>query len=498
MVGIVINGLDIDRVEELRAHMGPNGFNRLLNQGVTITDIDYGSHLDDAAATAIIFTGASPAVNGLPASTHYDSETRLRQPILSDHSHLGNFTDETYSPAAIRVSTLADEIRLDANGLGAVYSISPDPSQAIIMAGHAGNSACWINDDTGKWATTTYYKDLPTVIQTINHRQPLSFRLDTINWTPLLPPSTFSFLPSYKQAYPFRHHFPRSDKNRYEAYKNSGPVNAEVTSISADYVKSMTLGSREPVDMLNLTYTVQPFMFAREADTRAELLDSYLRVDRQLDRLFRAIDASGPGMDNTLVFVAGTPAINATRPDDPKWQIPTGEFSPTRAISLLKMGLMASYGNGDWVLGYHDRQIYLNRQLIKERGKNLEEIRDEAADFLRRMSGVTHAATISEILKASPEADNPFPLPRNIDVDSSGDIFLAIAPGWVIVNESNTSAPQIVERSGNATSSAFILYPSIEPAKLTTPVDARVIAPTVARILRIRSPNGAQLPPLRF
>ena len=260
----------------------------------------------------------------------------------------------------------------------------------------------------------------------------------------------------------------------------------------------MTLGSREPVDMLNLTYTVQPYMFAREADTRAELLDSYLRVDRQLDRLFRAIDASGPGMYHTLVFVAGTPSINATRPDDPKWQIPTGEFSPTRAISLLKMGLMASYGNGDWVLGYHDRQIYLNRQLIKERGKNLEEIRDEAADFLRRMSGVTHAATISEILKASPEADNPFPLPRNIDVDSSGDIFLAIAPGWVIVNESNTSAPQIVERSGNATSSAFILYPSIEPAKLTTPVDARVIAPTVARILRIRSPNGAKLPPLRF
>ena len=43
---------------------------------------------------------------------------------------------------------------------------------------------------------------------------------------------------------------------------------------------------------------------------------------------------------------------------------------------------------------------------------------------------------------------------------------------------------------------AFIIAPGVKPQKITSPIDAALLAPTVARILRIRSPNGARMMPL--
>lgn len=498
VVGIVINGLEIDKVYQLREHLTSGGFNKLLDKGVTFTNIEYGSPLDDAAATAVLVTGAAPAVNGIAASEVYDIASRTGRPVLLDASTIGNFTDETFSPKALRVSTLADELRIDTSGLGMVHAISPDATTSIIMAGHAGNSACWITDKTGKWASSTYYTELPTTIQQLNHMRPLAARLDTIRWTPTLPDGAYSELPSHKKIYSFNHTFAGGDAERYARYKMSAPVNSEVTSVSIDFLKALSMGKREPVDMLELNYTLQPYTYSSQPDTRVELLDSYLRLDRDLARLFATIEAQGPGLDKTLIWVAGTPASNASVSDEERWNIPGGEFSPERAVSLLKVNLMSLYGNGDWVTGYYNNQIYLNRELIQQRGKDLNEIRRESADFLRRLSGVTYAVTIEQAVAANGSADSPFPPARNLDIDTAGDIIISIAPGWKIVQNANSETNKTVERVRASSSAAFIMHPDVDARTIDTPVDARVVAPTVARLLRIRSPNGARLAPVRL
>lgn len=498
VVGIVVEGLSNDYLELLRSHFGENGFRRLSEQGVVISDIDFGTPLDGGASTALLFTGATPAVNGIGASTVYDREERRPHASLNDPATIGNFTSETLSPKALGASTLSDELRISSGGLGYVYSIAPDPTEAIIMAGHAGNSAFWINDLTGKWATTTFYRDLPQKPQEINHRTPLEYRLDTLQWVPCMAIDRYPDLPSYKKAYPFRHTFPRGDKNRIRAYKTSAAVNTDVASLAVGYLNSMALGKREATDMLALAFTLNPYPYAREADSRPELMDSYLRLDRDLGRIFEAIDAAGPGMDKTLVFVTGTPLTRRQRRDDEKWAIPYGEFSSRKAVSLLNMYLMAIHGNGQWVSGYHDSQLFLNHKLIKEQGKDLEEIRTAAARFLERMSGVSHAWTIDEVLSRQ-ASERPEAFRRNTVATTAGDVFIAIAPGWQeIDDDSDTEAPKTVTRAVASTAPAFLLAPQVAPRKIDTPVDARVIAPTVCRLLRIRSPNGAPLPPLRL
>lgn len=497
VVGIMVEGLNDEYLELLNDYLVDGGFKRLMRDGATIANLDYGPGVDPAAATAMIFTGAAPSVNGISAANIYDRTNRRGRNILLDSATIGNFTNETYSPKAIKVSTLGDEVRLDAAGTGWVYSIAPNPVQAIIMAGHAGNSAFWLNADNGNWATTTHYKDVPRTMSARNYTRPLSTSLDTMTWTPLLFPSSYPDIPDYKKQYPFRHNFPHKDADRYDRFIASAKGNAEVTNIAIDYLNTMEFGTRGPVDMLALGYTLAPYPYTRDADNRMETLDAYMRLDRDIERLIKAADRRA-GAGNTLFFIAGCPSSSNGPRDDEKWGVPTGEFSPRKATSLLNMYLMALHGNGEWVTGYFNHNFYLNDRLIKQNKLDAAAVRAEAAEFLARMSGVSSVYTLDDIL-ASRAGDNAQALKRNTVVANTGDIIVGITPGWVVVDDINAvgATPQ-AERDAYTPSSAFIMGPGVKPQTITETIDARAIAPTVSRLLRIRSPNAASVPALRL
>lgn len=496
VVGVVIDGLSMDYLDLLKGYLGNGGFKRLMSQGVTITDVDFGTTVDAATATAITMTGAVPAINGIGSSSIYDPATRLTLPVFHDTNWTGSYTDDKVSPSALLVSTIADEIRIDTGGLGYVYAISPDQSTAIILGGHAGNSACWIDDVNGNWATTGYYKDTPRFVAARNRMQPLSVRLDTMSWVNAMAIDKYPDLPAHKRAYPMRNTFLRRDAARYKAFKTSAPANAEVTDLANEYIKTLALGTRDVMDMINITYTVQPYDYTKDADGRLEQMDLYLQLDRDLARLMDTID-KGPGLDKTLLFVTGTPRRSRSRRDDEKWAIPHGEFSPRRAIALLNVYLIAKHGNGEWVNGYHDHQIFLNHDLIKQRALDEAAVRNDVAQFMTRMSGVTDAYTLEDIIDLKAGV-NPRAVRNNTVIDKAGDVFITIAPGWEITDQGSDLTLPMVERSGVTTSPAFIMAPSLPSRTITTPVDARVLAPTVAGLLRIRSPNGASLPALKL
>ena len=229
-------------------------------------------------------------------------------------------------------------------------------------------------------------------------------------------------------------------------------------------------------------------------------MDAYVRLDRDIASIVKAIE-KGPGMANTLLFVAGTPAPAGGKRDEERWNIPTGQFSPRKAVSLLNMYLMALHGNGEWVNGYHNGFFYLNRALIKERDMSDADIRRESAEFLARMSGVSDVYTIDDIL-ARRAGDDPSAIQRNISASHAGDLLVMVNPGWEVTDGEEYSVPgqsqsQLpVVRWQATTSPVYILSPNISATEIVERVDARTIAPTVARILRIRSPNAASLPPL--
>lgn len=499
VVGIVVDGLQADYINNLRDYFSNGGFKRLLRDGVVITNADYGTSVDPAAAAAMVMTGASPSVNGISGQFIYDVDGSRLEPTLFDPNSIGNFTTDTYSPQRLLVSTIADEVRIAGGGVTDVYALAPDVQPALILGGHACNSAFWIDDSNGNWATTTYYRDVPPVVGGRNRLIPLHSRLDTMTWTPLLPVVDYPIVPDHLKRYPFKYTYPHGNADRYAMFKNSATVNHEVTSLATEFINTLGLGKHDGVDMLNLSYTLQPFEFAKNADNRLELIDSYIRLDRNLEQLFNTVDRATGG--NSVIFLVATPPPSTVRRDEEKWNIPYGEFSTRKAGSLLNMYLMAVYGTGEWVKGYFNGHFYLNNQLIKDKNLDPKAVRADAASFVARMSGVKDVFTIDQIFSGD-AGENAAALKRNTHIPTAGDIFVSVIPGWEIVNDfsndKSISKKNRVERITSTTAPAFILAPDVKPQRLDKPIDVRVIAPTVARLLRIRSPNAVALPALEL
>lgn len=496
VLNIMVEGLRADYLQLLSDYFGPDGFNRLTQGGVVIENTSFGPGVDKAGAVAMLMTGAAPGSNGIATENVYDLERRIEQPALLDPGKIGNYTSETLSPSALLASTLSDELRIDAAGTALVHSIAPDASVAIILAGHAANSAFWINDENGNWSTTTHYKDVPTPVSTRNFTAPLSHRIDTVRWEPMMKLDRYPALPPHKRIYPFTHTFSRGDANVYKLFKQSAPVNAEITALATDYIKSMKFGQRGVTDMLNVAYTLAPYPGSTDTDSRLETMDAYLRLDRQIASLLKSVD-SQVRTDGVVVLLAGTPAPPPSDPYDPQWGVPTGEFSARKAQSLLNLFLIAKYGNGEWVRDYHSGAFYLNQQLIESKHLDAETIRSEAAKFLCRMSGVASAHTIDDILE-NRAGSNPDLTRRNTVASRAADVYIEILPGWQLVDDVNPLHLTRQTQRAVATVAPVIIYAPavIDAGRIDTPVDALTIAPTMSRILRIRSPNGAAQPAL--
>lgn len=498
-VNIVVDGLDADYLDLLKHRFGDGGFKFLEERGVTLT-LDYGTEMDAAAATALLATGGAPSVNGIPSETIFDSHTMRWRDTFADSEVLGNFSSTGYSPKALRVSNLTDEVTVASGGTNNSYTVALNPGVAISLGGHNGTGVLWFDLKSGNWASSTAYSELPVTVSKRNRAMPMATRLDTMSWGPIIPGEDFPVLPDHLKRFSFRYSFPRDNVDRWNMFAASPLFNREVTSVAGELLAKQKLGSRNSsTDVLNIGYNLKPFNFGKSTDKRLELMDAYVRLDRDLARLFKSINEQ-VGLHNTVIVLAGTPPSSRRRRDDDQWKIPYGEFSTRRAASLLNVYFIALYGNGEYVSAFADGQVYLNHKLIEERKLDARRMRTEAASLLARMTGVDRAFTIDEIVEGR-TGDNAEALRRNTVVGLAGDVMVRVAPGFELIDDLNNTVPGMA-RTGMVQSTAlplapaFIYAPSVPQTILDTPVDARAVAPTVARILRIRSPNAAGAAPL--
>lgn len=495
VVGIVVDQLRTDYLEYLRNYFNQDGIRRLMRGGTYLRDVDFKvKDLDVVSATGMLYTGTYPSRNGLPSKMVYNPATKGRTPALIDDRTLGNFTSDAFSPANLRVSTISDELSVADNGESRIYSFSADPQQSIIMSGHAGTSACWISNTSGNWASTTYYKSPPGFINDRNYTQPLLNRLDTMAWRPNWGKTEPSFLAGTGKHKPFKYTFNKHDRNVFNQFNASPLGNAEVTDMAIECIRSMKLGNnKNGTDMLNLGYTVAPFRYGEKDDIRPELLDTYLRLDDQLDKLLNAIDQY-VGLSNTLIMLSSTGYFDEAVVEDKKYRIPRGEFSMKRASSLLNSYLSAKHGNADYIDEFIDGHIYFDQKVLDSKDLNIHDIAADARTFLVKMSGVADAYTINDIL--SPSTPDEERLRLGMDPKTGGDIVVTFNPGWEVVDDLRYPITKTPQRETPVLTPVIIYGPGVTTNVISTPVDATAIAPTVSGLLRIRSPNSSVSKPL--
>lgn len=490
VVGIVVDQLRTDYLEQLRPYFGDNGFNRLITQGVYFPDLDFKNTVSDApAGAAVIYTGAWPVTNGVSEATVADHTHRRSTPTLS----AGTSIRPEYSPENLRVSTLTDEFVVTNGNLAKAYSLTADPQVAVVTAGHAGTAAIWFDETSGKWNSPAYYSGIPSILANKNRTSPLPARINSSVWKPLNGASIYSGINIGNQG-DFSYTFSGSGQDAYRKFKSSALFNGEVTDAALDLLKSLKpSGSLSQPGMLSLEYSLAPIDFDFDGDNRPEIIDAYIRLDREVGKLLDAIDREY-GIGNATVFLSSSGYAKEPEIPEGNARIPSGEITLRQAESLLNAYLSATHGNGDYVELIRQGKLYLDHKEAEKRGIDIRKLRQEAKDFMLRMSGIADAVTIDEVWNS--EGTLAKSLALATDPKNTPDLFLFFAPGWTVTDDNNYPATSYKVRLASPSTPAFILDSTLEPLTYGETIDATAFAPTVAATINIRAPNAAAAKPI--
>lgn len=494
VVGLTIDQLRTDYIEGFSSLYGEKGFKRIWREGRVYRNAEYTfANADRASSTAAIYSGTTPAVNGIIGSYWLDNSTLRPVSCVEDPEYMGFYSGEYTSAEKLLTSTIADELKIATEGKGLVYSIAPFRDAAILGAGHAADGAFWLNDITGKWCGTTYYSDFPWWLSQYNDRRGLDFRIEEMVWSPMLPKESYSYFPSAgEEPNSFKHKFDDARRNKYKRLITSPFVNDEVNLIVEECLKNSSIGIDRTPDLLSITYYAGSYNSQEVQQSAIEMQDMYVRLDKSLADLLNMLDKK-VGLDNVLLFITSTGYTEAEAPDLKRYRVPGGDFHLNRCAALLNMYLMAIYGEGQYVSAHYNQQIYLDDKLIEQKQLDPIEIQSKASDFLIQFSGVNEVYSAHRLLLGAwtPEIGK---IRNAFNRKRSGDLIIDVLPGWSIVDEN--SANNRVVRHNHTSAPLVFMGSSIKPKIIQTPVTVDHIAPTLAHFMRIRAPNACTATPL--
>ncbi len=511
IVQIVVSQMRYDYIQRYSDKFGDDGFMQLVNGGSFCRNARYNYLLTQSLpGIATISTGTYPSVHGIVSNKWYSIVNGSEVYALDDQSIStvgGSYYNGKYSPKNLITSTIGDEMRL-IDSHSKVIGVSLEPASAIISSGHNANAAYWLDVERGTWISNSYYiESLPAWVDSLNAKAFGSVYLDR-DW------SLLNDVSSYFEADTSIVKAPEAKKRISQKLANLVKGIVKPRKLQRDfspllespfgitYTKDMaieaiigeSLGKDEHTDLLSITFTPTRLIGEKYGPHSIEMEDTYLRLDRDLAHLIRLLN-NEIGKQNYLLILTSDQGV-ASSPDHlEKSKIPGGYFEPRHAVMLLSSFLNITYGTGLWVLGYNEKQIYLNRRLIEDSNLSLRDFQDKVAQFMLQFTGVANAVT-SYTLQSSNFTSGIFQKFQNsYNQRRSCDVIINLEPGWVERNGGVTSSNSPYNYDAHV---PLIWYGwRTKRQQILSPVSMADIAPTISTLVGISWPSGASGTPIR-
>jgi hypothetical protein len=486
VVGIVIDQLDEECLEKLMPIMGTDGIKRLWTDGYNRTNatFDYDG-MDRASAVASVYTGASPFQHGIVAERWMNPRTLLPSSPVDDSNHKGINTIEMSSPRQLLATNLADEMKLGSASRSKVCSIAIERDAAILAGGHDPDVVMWINSSDGRWSSSQYYGALP---QWANQHNDSSWQ--NINWRPALSTSSYIPVSENERPRPFSYTL---RKNDIWEWRTTPYANDKITEMALASIDGMELGNDDTPDLLALTYYAGNYKHTPNSVWSLEQQDIYIRLDQTIAELVNTI-SSRIGLDDVLFFLTSTGYLENAAPELGGTRIPTGQVSMERTTALLSLYLSAKYGSGNWIKTFYLNHIYLDHDLIDEKGLALHEVLENCVDLLVQISGIKSVLRLRDLMSTVPDME-AVSKRNGLNATCSGDIIIEAIPGWGISDEKEG---KVLYRKPVAKPVPLILYGNGIRAEVNhEPISVSVLAPTISLITRNDPPNACSAVPLK-
>jgi arylsulfatase A-like enzyme len=222
--------------------------------------------------------------------------------------------------------------------------------------------------------------------------------------------------------------------------------------------------------------------------------DAILRLDVEIKNLLSYLNDS-IGKKNVLIYFTAAHGISEIPSVLASNRIPSGYIKQNQALHLLRTYLNAIYGEGAWVKGYSDKQIYLNRTLIEDARLPLEEVQKKVTRFLVQFTGVAAAYPYSAFEANDFGNGNLKRIINNFNPHRSGDVIFTLNPGWVEQEGdyvTNHNSPYRYDAHV-----PLIWYGwSVNRASVTRKVNMTDIAATLSSLCKVPVPNACSGEPL--
>ena len=478
-----MRGEDLDRYAE---NFGEGGFRRLTEGGTVYADSRY-DYLQTTTpvSLATLTTGAMPSTHGVIGSRWVDYTTNRTVELTAGRKGPGAYH--------LIAPTLAETLLRHAPGSRAV-TIAPEAVSAVVTAGHGGE-VFWLDSARCDWVTSPYYAaEVPEWIARSNRER---YNLSYISgeWRTLLERGRYLNTRNWDIVLTGKS---RKDKDEsgegrlkltsdYDKMLYTPAGNTAVLGFAKQAIAQFKLGDDATPDLLNICLDTPRRISEAYGPESVEVEDMYYRLDRDLADFLTFVFAQVRNGEVLVVFTSD----HGTSPSFDTGHEESDRFN-TRQFEVIVNGFLnVRYGMGDWVLEYEDKCVYLNHNLIYERGLDLAEVQNEVAIFAMQFRGVSHALSATAMRTSYFGSGYARKMQNSFYPRRSGDVILNLMPGWIEEQERCWSSSGSMY--GYDTQVPLVFYGvGVGPQRIKRRVDMTAVAPTVARMLEITEPAASE------
>ncbi|MHA7059686.1 alkaline phosphatase PafA [Aquimarina sp. M1] len=504
VVGIVIDQMRYDYLTRFYNRFGKGGFKRMIREGFNCKN----NHFNyiptyTGPGHASVFTGTTPQNHGIISNFWYDKFSKKEVYCASDPSvkAVGSDSDqERMSPHRMKTTTVADQNRLHTQLKGKSIGIAIKDRGAILPAGHAANGAYWFRGkNEGKWITSTYYRnDLPDWVQQFNDSNKAESYLKV--WNTLYDIESYTesgadqskfergFRGKETTTFPYDLAALKDQNGGYDIIKGTAYGNSLTADFAIAAIDGEALGKDAITDFLTVSFSSTDYVGHNFGVNSKEIQDTYLRLDKDLERFFNALETKVGKGNYTVFLTADHGAVHV--PNYLKSvKVPAGYFDMKALSTSIEAFVKEKFTIDGLIEKVSNDQVFFAYNALEKNNINAEDLQKAIAHYILQYDQIDKVFTREQLSTGTFTEGIAALIQKGYNQKRSGDIVFVLNPATIVYSPTGST-----HGSGlNYDTHAPLLFfgKGIKKGSTTQKTTIPDIAPTISALLGIAFPNGA-------
>jgi predicted AlkP superfamily pyrophosphatase or phosphodiesterase len=429
------------------------GLKRLVERGASFPLAAY-PYLNTVTCPghATIATGAFPRSHGIALNEWWDRTAKRLVACTEDAgSPLVPYGDPIKggeSPWALRLPTLADELRLQLPVTPRIVTVSYKARTAVMLAGRRADASTWF-DDEGEWTTSTTYATAPVpFVQRFIAGHPMERQLDA-GWTRTLAPEAYLFdddAPGERPPAGWSAVFPHplraaepwaTAAAKFERWDRSPFADEYLGGLAEAAIDELTLGRHGTTDYLAVSFSALDRVGHRFGPRSHEVQDTLVRLDRTVGRLLDHLDRA-VGRDGYVVALSADHGVAPIAEQTQAAGLDAARLSPQKMGDAVSRALEPALGAGPHVARFVYTDLYFAPG-VYERLQARPDLMRTAIDTLLATEGVWRVYRREDLQDGLSSVD---PMKRAAALSyvegRSGDLIVVPRPYFYTTSDATT------------------------------------------------------------